>query len=98
MLVEVTERAMAHCNTKDVLVVGGVGCNMRLQVPTPYEHSCAILSIEQFHSSHAERIRKTAVCPVTIAQCKVGVSSMALHGKHASCRPCQAVKLDMLSA
>lgn len=31
MLVEVTERAMAHCNTKDVLVVGGVGCNMRLQ-------------------------------------------------------------------
>jgi N6-L-threonylcarbamoyladenine synthase len=31
MLVEVTERAMAHCNSKEVLLVGGVGCNMRLQ-------------------------------------------------------------------
>lgn len=31
MLVEVTERAMAHCNINDVLVVGGVGCNLRLQ-------------------------------------------------------------------
>ena len=32
MLVEITERAMAHCNTSDVLIVGGVGCNLRLQV------------------------------------------------------------------
>lgn len=31
MLVEVTERAMAHCGQQDVLVVGGVGCNLRLQ-------------------------------------------------------------------
>mmetsp|Transcript_9565 Transcript_9565/g.25549 ORF Transcript_9565/g.25549 Transcript_9565/m.25549 type:complete len:387 (+) Transcript_9565:114-1274(+) len=31
MLVEVTERAMAHCGQRDVLVVGGVGCNARLQ-------------------------------------------------------------------
>ncbi|KAH7299881.1 hypothetical protein KP509_24G034700 [Ceratopteris richardii] len=31
MLVEITERAMAHCDKKDVLVVGGVGCNIRLQ-------------------------------------------------------------------
>lgn len=31
MLVEVTERAMAHCGQMDVLVVGGVGCNLRLQ-------------------------------------------------------------------
>ena len=31
MLVETTERAMAHCNKKDVLIVGGVGCNERLQ-------------------------------------------------------------------
>ncbi|KAH0941619.1 hypothetical protein HID58_001256, partial [Brassica napus] len=27
MLVEITERAMAHCDKKDVLIVGGVGCN-----------------------------------------------------------------------
>ena len=31
MLVEITERAMAHTNAKDVLIVGGVGCNARLQ-------------------------------------------------------------------
>lgn len=31
MLVEITERAMAHCNKNEVLIVGGVGCNERLQ-------------------------------------------------------------------
>lgn len=31
MLVEITERAMAHCNSSEVLLVGGVGCNVRLQ-------------------------------------------------------------------
>lgn len=31
MLVETTERAMAHCGSDEVLVVGGVGCNVRLQ-------------------------------------------------------------------
>jgi len=31
MLVEVTERAMAHVKSDQVLIVGGVGCNMRLQ-------------------------------------------------------------------
>lgn len=29
MLVEITERAMAHCNSAEVLIVGGVGCNLR---------------------------------------------------------------------
>lgn len=31
MLVETTERAMAHCGSEEVLICGGVGCNMRLQ-------------------------------------------------------------------
>ncbi|RKF61766.1 tRNA N6-adenosine threonylcarbamoyltransferase [Golovinomyces cichoracearum] len=31
MLVEITERAMSHVGTDQVLIVGGVGCNMRLQ-------------------------------------------------------------------
>jgi len=31
MLVEITERAMAHCGQTEVLIVGGVGCNRRLQ-------------------------------------------------------------------
>jgi N6-L-threonylcarbamoyladenine synthase len=32
MLIETTERAMAHCGSQEVLIVGGVGCNKRLQV------------------------------------------------------------------
>ncbi|CAF0838031.1 unnamed protein product [Brachionus calyciflorus] len=31
MLVEITERAMSHCDSREVLIVGGVGCNLRLQ-------------------------------------------------------------------
>ncbi|KZP31212.1 peptidase M22 glycoprotease [Athelia psychrophila] len=31
MLVEITERAMAHVGSKEVLIVGGVGCNEQLQ-------------------------------------------------------------------
>ena len=31
MLVEITERAMAHVGSDQVLIVGGVGCNERLQ-------------------------------------------------------------------
>ncbi|CAO3609701.1 unnamed protein product [Cunninghamella echinulata] len=31
MLVEITERAMAHVESNEVLLVGGVGCNVRLQ-------------------------------------------------------------------
>jgi len=31
MLVEITERAMAHSESSEVLIVGGVGCNERLQ-------------------------------------------------------------------
>ena len=31
MMIEITERAMAHCGSSEVLIVGGVGCNLRLQ-------------------------------------------------------------------
>lgn len=31
MLVEITERAMAHVGSSEVMIVGGVGCNLRLQ-------------------------------------------------------------------
>nr|NVI71553.1 putative tRNA N6-adenosine threonylcarbamoyltransferase [Cucujiformia] len=31
MLVETTERALAHVGPTEVLIVGGVGCNLRLQ-------------------------------------------------------------------
>ena len=29
--IEITERTMAHVGSSEVLIVGGVGCNMRLQ-------------------------------------------------------------------
>lgn len=31
MLIEITERAIAHSDSNEVLIVGGVGCNLRLQ-------------------------------------------------------------------
>ncbi|XP_064795375.1 tRNA N6-adenosine threonylcarbamoyltransferase isoform X2 [Oncorhynchus masou masou] len=31
MLVEITERAMAHCSSQEVLIVGGVGCTTQTQ-------------------------------------------------------------------
>ena len=31
MLTEITERALAHCESSEVLIVGGVACNKRLQ-------------------------------------------------------------------
>lgn len=31
MLVEITERALAHVGANEVLIVGGVGCNVHLQ-------------------------------------------------------------------
>ena len=31
MLVEITERAMAHCGSKEALIVGGVGCVYPIQ-------------------------------------------------------------------
>jgi len=31
MLTEVAERAMAHCGSNEIIIVGGVGCNLRLQ-------------------------------------------------------------------
>jgi len=31
MLIETTERALAHCGSNEVLIVGGVGCNLHLQ-------------------------------------------------------------------
>jgi N6-L-threonylcarbamoyladenine synthase len=31
MLLEITERALAHIQSREVLIVGGVGCNSRLQ-------------------------------------------------------------------
>lgn len=49
MLVEITERAMAHCGKNDVLIVGGVGCNVRLQ--EMMEIMVKVRSIKYFFST-----------------------------------------------
>jgi N6-L-threonylcarbamoyladenine synthase len=36
MLVEITERAMAHIGTKEVLIVGGVGCTSLANIDGNY--------------------------------------------------------------
>lgn len=41
--VEITERAMAHVGTNDVLIVGGVGCNVRLQQMMQVRGRCTVL-------------------------------------------------------
>ena len=38
MLVEITERAMAHIGSKEVLIVGGVGCKYILTNGVGYLH------------------------------------------------------------
>ena len=46
MLVETTERAMAHCGSQEVLIVGGVGCNKRLQVREPLNNVSFLANLE----------------------------------------------------
>lgn len=36
MLVEITERAMAHCGSQEVLIVGGVGCKCHKNSQLPF--------------------------------------------------------------
>ena len=47
MLVEITERAMAHVGANQVLIVGGVGCNERLQ------HMMGMMALERGGSVYA---------------------------------------------
>ncbi|KAI0824178.1 peptidase M22 glycoprotease [Trametes gibbosa] len=45
MLVEITERAMAHIGSKEVLIVGGVGCESSvLPLPLPPPQTCGALT------------------------------------------------------
>jgi N6-L-threonylcarbamoyladenine synthase len=43
MLIETTERALAHCGSSEVLIVGGVGCNVHLQVRSPKMNVLTVL-------------------------------------------------------
>ena len=43
MLVEITERAMAHIGSKEVLIVGGVGC--KFQIPYKLCSTCISASV-----------------------------------------------------
>ncbi len=44
MLVEITERAMAHIGSKEVLIVGGVGCRCLLWIRGPWPPADALLT------------------------------------------------------
>lgn len=46
MLVEITERAMAHCGSQEVLIVGGVGC--KLQRKSCLEEKC-VMPVKNTH-------------------------------------------------
>ncbi|CAL5416954.1 unnamed protein product [Camellia sinensis] len=52
-LVEITERAMAHCDKKDVLIVGGVGCNECLEEMIRIMCSKGVESCLQLMTGHA---------------------------------------------
>lgn len=55
MLVEITERAMAHCGSNDVLIVGGVGCNQRLQAMMKVGNCRGSLYIKGFNFESADK-------------------------------------------
>ena len=54
MLVETTERAIAHTQADTVLIVGGVGCNLRLQ------QMMETMVAERTHHSHFRRCKDGA--------------------------------------
>lgn len=62
MLVEITERAMAHVGSSEVLIVGGVGCNERLQ------EMMAIMARDRGGSVHATDERFCIDNGIMIAQ------------------------------
>lgn len=62
MLVEITERAMAHVGSTEVLIVGGVGCNERLQ------EMMAIMARDRGGSVHATDERFCIDNGIMIAQ------------------------------
>jgi len=80
MLVEITERALAHVGTKQVLIVGGVGCNVRLQ--KMMEQMC--------------RERNATVCAIDERYCIDNGAMIAQAGYEmfASSSDKQGIKLD----
>lgn len=83
MLVEVTERAMAHCGQSDVLCFGGVRCNTRLQ-----DMLCSMAAQRggrdfctdgRFCIAAKQRARRARVAPTDSASC-------ARAARHASAR------------
>lgn len=64
MLVEITERAMAHIGSREVLIVGGVGCNERLQ------HMMGVMAKERGGAVFAtdERCVASHASAITVAE------------------------------
>ncbi|KAL7748829.1 putative tRNA threonylcarbamoyladenosine biosynthesis protein kae1 [Sorochytrium milnesiophthora] len=71
MLVEITERAMAHVGTNEVLIVGGVGCNVRLQ--EMMQQMCLLRST-------TAQVAKQALCFSTDERYCIDNGIMIAHG------------------
>lgn len=73
MLVEITERAMAHVGSKQVLIVGGVGSNERLQ------EMMGIMARDRGGSVYATDERFCIDNGIMIAQAGILAHKMGLH-------------------
>lgn len=62
MLVEITERAMAHVGSKEVLIVGGVGCkSLTVEVQT-FAYDTRQRTITRNDGHHGRRARRQSLC------------------------------------
>lgn len=62
MLVEITERAMAHIGSKEVLIVGGVGCKSRAcdarsDLTVPFHRQRKIAGNDGYHGARTRWTR-----------------------------------------
>lgn len=73
MLIEVTERAMAHCGAREVLIVGGVGCNQRLQAmmaTMASERDATLFATDdRYCIDNGAMIAWTGACALRVGEC-----------------------------
>jgi N6-L-threonylcarbamoyladenine synthase len=92
MLVEITERAMAHVGAADVLIVGGVGCNERLQ------EMVAIMCRERGGKVHAMDERYCIDNGAMIAWAGALAHGQGLHTPISRCTTTQRFRTDAVDA
>lgn len=77
MLVEITERAMAHCGSQEVLIVGGVGCKYitdSAQAESASGSWCLVGSLQRDSQSlHLVTSSTTWLLPATKLKCTLKI-------------------------